>query len=157
MTTLEQLTPGMQLVYDGNKVYTVTDDVAHQFSAGDQLVFVRGFDAPIIIPKASIDLVDADIKAATNGFYALSQVSDDAINDFYDAFSRNLNDDAIWANIQAVNDEDVAAAKTKGRSTTRLIADDKCRNNMVAGLLDLASTGAAGIGHSRRNPRRLVG
>ena len=136
MTTLEQLTPGMQLVYDGNKVYTVTDDVAHQFSAGDQLVFLRGFDAPIIIPKASIDLVDADIKAATNGFYALSQVSDDAINDFYDAFSRNLNDDAIWANIQAVNDEDVAAARAKGRSTTRLIADDKCRNNMVAGLLD---------------------
>jgi glutamate-5-semialdehyde dehydrogenase len=126
----------MQLIYDGNKVYTVTDDVAQQFSAGDQLVFVRGFDAPIIIPKTSIDLVAADIQAATNGFYALSQVSDDAINDFYDAFSRNLNDDAIWSKIQAVNDDDVAAAKAKGRSITRLIADGKCRETMVSGLLN---------------------
>lgn len=136
MTTLEQLTPGMQLIYDGNQVYTVTNELSQEFSAGDQLVFVRGFDAPIIIPKTSIDLVAADIKAATHGFYALSQVSDDAINDFYDAFSRNLNDDAIWSKIQVVNDEDVAAAKAKGRSITRLVADDRCRQNMVSGLLD---------------------
>ncbi len=136
MTTLTELRSGMQLIYDGNKVYTVTNELAQQFSAGDQLVFVRGFDAPIIIPKSSIDLVDADIKAATNGFYALSQVSDDAINGFYDAFSNHLNDDSIWSKIQAVNDEDVAAAKAKGRSITRLVADDKCRHNMVAGLLD---------------------
>ena len=54
MTTLTELRSGMQLIYDGNKVYTVTDDVAQQFSAGDQLVFIRGFDAPIIIPKTSL-------------------------------------------------------------------------------------------------------
>ena len=133
---IEQLTAGMQLIYDGNRLFTVDDDLATQFKSGDHLVFVSGFDRPIIIPKQSMDLVGAEIQLAKDGFYSLGRVSNDAINGFYDAFSANLMNDDVWSKIQDVNDEDVQAAKAKGRSITRLVADDKCRKNMAAGLLD---------------------
>ena len=81
-------------------------------------------------------MVGAEIQLAKDGFYSLGRVSNDAINGFYDAFSANLMNDDIWSKIQEVNDEDVQAAKAKGRSITRLVADDKCRKNMAAGLLD---------------------
>ena len=135
-STLVKLSPGMQLVHSGNQMYTVTEDLAKQFSSGDQLVFVCGFNEPIIIPSASIALVEDEIQAAKRGFYALSQVSDDAINVLYDTFSNYLNDNDVWAKIQDVNDQDVADAKAKGRSITRLVANDSCRQNMISGLLD---------------------
>ena len=90
----------------------------------------------MVIPSSSIALVEAEIQAAKRGFYALSQVSDDAINAFYDTFSNYLNDNDVWAKIQDVNDQDVADAKAKGRSITRLVANEQCRQNMMSGLLD---------------------
>ncbi|MEK9728291.1 MAG: glutamate-5-semialdehyde dehydrogenase, partial [Candidatus Margulisiibacteriota bacterium] len=133
---LNRLTVGMQLIYNGNQLFTVDDELVDEFQSGDHLVFVPGFDRPIVIPSNSIQQVDVEIQHAMDGFYSLGRVSSDAINGFYDAFSNHLMDDDIWSKIQHVNDLDVADAKAKGRSITRLVADDKCRNNMAAGLLD---------------------
>jgi glutamate-5-semialdehyde dehydrogenase len=61
-------------------------------------------------------------------------VSDAAVNAFFDAFAARLEADESWAPISAANDQDVAAAKARGRSTTRLVASARMRADMIAGL-----------------------
>ena len=133
---LTKLTAGMQLIYDGNKVFTVDEALASEFKAGDKLLFTKGVSEPTLIPKVAIDLVKTEVDLAKKGFYQLATVTDDSINAFYDYFSANLQDDSIWKNIQKVNEHDVRKAQAKGKSITRLIANDNCRNNMIAGLND---------------------
>ncbi|MBL6722853.1 MAG: glutamate-5-semialdehyde dehydrogenase [Candidatus Margulisbacteria bacterium] len=135
--TLNQLESGMQLVHSGNQVYQVTDALAEQFKPGDHLVFVRGFSEPIIIPSESMALVEQEVNAAVDGFYSLNSVADSAIDAFYDACADRLNTPSIWETIQTINHQDVAQATAKGRSTTRLVADDTCKTQMIDGLLDV--------------------
>ena len=134
--TLTQLQAGMQLLHSGDQVYTVAHNLAEQFQAGDKLLFVSGNSDPIIIPKFATELVADKIKASQTAFYHLADVSDDQLNLFYDTFSENLANDTIWESIKMVNIQDVEIAKKRGRSTTRLIASDKTRQNMIAGLLE---------------------
>jgi len=61
-------------------------------------------------------------------------VSDAAISRFFDAFAANLEDDVRWGEIAAANAADVAAARARGRSTTRLAASEAMRRDMIAGL-----------------------
>ncbi len=139
MTTsqiINQLTPGMQLVHEGNRLFTVNDALANEFQAGDKLMFVSGFDDPILIPKFATELVADKIKRSKAAFYDLGSVSDDQLNYFYDSFAQNLANDSIWDQIKDVNNDDVSLAKQKGRSTTRLIASEKTRTNMIAGLIE---------------------
>ena len=66
----------------------------------------------------------------------MESVSYDQLNYFYDSFAQNLANDSIWDQIKDVNNDDVSLAKQKGRSTTRLIASEKTRTNMIAGLIE---------------------
>ncbi len=133
---LTELKAGMQLIYDGNKLFTVDKELASKFKSGDRLLFTKGESKPILIPSASTELVAKEIHLAKQGFYDLATVSDKQINIFYDTFSSNLANDVIWKNIQTINNLDVKRAQEKGKSTTRLIANNKCRQNMIAGLAD---------------------
>ena len=56
---------------------------------------------------------------------ALGEVSDEAITAFFDRFAALLEDDQSFAPILAANDADVETARTKGRSTTRLVLSPK--------------------------------
>jgi glutamate-5-semialdehyde dehydrogenase len=134
MAQLTSLTAGMQFIHSGGQVFTVSETLASTFESGDHLMFVHGHSDPLVVPASAIRRVDADVQAAIQGFYDLSRVSDAAIDGFYDAFSARLMDDTIWSNIAAVNKDDVRVAKAQGRSTTRLVADEACRQGMVAGL-----------------------
>ncbi len=129
---LTALSEGMQIIYEGNKVYTVTKDIADQFSDGAMFFLVN--DSPIIIPKCAINAINDEMIRAKQGLNELAAVSDDQINQFYDAFAQKLSDDDVWANIQEINESDISEAIKKGRSTTRLVANDKCRIQMIAGL-----------------------
>ena len=60
-TQLTALEPGMQLIYGGNKLYTVTETLANQFKAGDKIMFIENHDEPIIIPGFAITLVNEKI------------------------------------------------------------------------------------------------
>jgi glutamate-5-semialdehyde dehydrogenase len=64
----------------------------------------------------------------------MATVGDDQIDDFYERFAARLADDATFAAIAAANDEDVEAARARGRSTTRLMLSEKMRAEMVEGL-----------------------
>jgi glutamate-5-semialdehyde dehydrogenase len=64
----------------------------------------------------------------------MGTVGDDRITRFYEEFAARLADDGVWQPIAAANAADVEQARARGRSTTRLVADEKMRRGMVAGL-----------------------
>jgi glutamate-5-semialdehyde dehydrogenase len=128
---LETLTPGMQLVSNGNSVYTVTESFANQFKSGDKVYCIDGESEPIIIPKEDIDALDKMMRNAQNGFESLATLDASVIDAFYGYVLAYLSDDNRWQTIQSINNHDVENAQKKGRSTTRLVADDRCRKNMI--------------------------
>ena len=71
-TQLTALEPGMQLIYGGNKLYTVTETLANQFKAGDKIMFIENQDEPIIIPEFSITLGRRKNKKISNRFFSIS-------------------------------------------------------------------------------------
>ncbi|RAP26921.1 glutamate-5-semialdehyde dehydrogenase [Candidatus Marinamargulisbacteria bacterium SCGC AG-333-B06] len=134
MTKITTLTEGMQIIHNGNQLYTVTKELSNTFQEDDTLIFIPSLDDPIHIPKFAIDLVQKEILAAQQGFYELAAASDEQLNTFFETFSKNLANNSIWENIQSINNIDVEKAKQNKKSTTRLEANDKCRNAMIEGL-----------------------
>jgi glutamate-5-semialdehyde dehydrogenase len=134
MTNLQELTPGMPVVYGGNKVTHVSPELAARFQAGDRLLVVAETGDLLHIPAAEQQVATDAVSRVWAAFQAMSEVSDTQISLFFDEFAARLEDDAAWAYIQTANTEDVQGAKAKGRSTTRLAATDKMRKEMIAGL-----------------------
>jgi len=131
---LDRLTPGMAVPFGGNRFAVVPDDLAAAFGAGDRLIVVDRTGDLLHVP-AEVQAIASDaVGRACSAFQRMGEVSDDAISAFFGAFAGRLGDDAAWARIVAANDEDVAAAKARGRSTTRLQVGDAMRRDMIAGL-----------------------
>jgi glutamate-5-semialdehyde dehydrogenase len=133
-TVLETLPRGTQLLYGGNRLVRVPDQIADSFEAGDRLVVVQTTGDVLHIPAALYDLVERGVQRARQAFAELTTLPDAAIARFYDLFAAKLGDPQIWSQIQEANDEDVRVARSRGRSTTRLAADAKMRAKMVEGL-----------------------
>jgi len=131
---LNELTAGMPVVFGGNKLTRVPVEIAQAFHPGDRLLVVEESGDLLHISAEQFRLAEDAVARACRAFAGMGAVSDTAITAFYEAFARRLADDACWAPIQTANDEDVARAKAKGRSTTRLVAGDKMRRDMIAGL-----------------------
>jgi glutamate-5-semialdehyde dehydrogenase len=131
---LVHLTPGMAIPYGGDRLARVPDDLAARFQAGDRLVVVQETGALLHIPAALHTAAATAVERAHTAFQAMGFVSDDQISAFFAAFADRLGDDAAWAVIAEANARDVEAAKARGRSTTRLIANEAMRRDMIAGL-----------------------
>jgi glutamate-5-semialdehyde dehydrogenase len=131
---LDKLTPGMPLPFGGNRVATVSPELAAAFRAGDRLVVVQETGALLHVPAAVQAVAEAAVGRAHEAFQKMGRVSDDQITRFFEAFARRLADDKSWSAIAAANAADVDRARTAGRSTTRLIADEKMRRGMIEGL-----------------------
>lgn len=134
MTSLERLTPGMPVVYGGNQVTTVPDDLAGAFAPGDRLVVVQHDGALLHVPAAEHARVDEAVTAAHAAFHALAAADDGAISAFYDGFAARLADNGVFEVVAAANAADVDAARTRGRSTTRLVLSERMRSDMIDGL-----------------------
>ena len=131
---LETLTPGMAVPFGGDRVTFVTRELAERFVPGDRLIVEQQSGTLLHIPAAEQALAEDAVGRAHAAFMAMGQVSDAAITNFFDRFAAGLADDDVWADIQAANRDDVARAKVKGRSTTRLVASNAMRDEMIAGL-----------------------
>jgi glutamate-5-semialdehyde dehydrogenase len=140
---LSSLQPGMPIVYGGNRVTQVDDDLAAAFVEGDRLVVVQDTGDLLHIPGGEWETAGAAIDAAVAAFSAMGGVTRGQLTTFYEAFAGYLSDDDSFAPIREANDADVAAAADKGRSTTRLALGDAMRQDMVNGLLQWV--GAIGI------------
>ncbi|MEX0868074.1 MAG: hypothetical protein WD011_00235, partial [Nitriliruptoraceae bacterium] len=133
-TPLARLEPGMPIVYGGDRVTTVPDDLAAAFAPGDALVVVQSTGDLLHLPAADRAAARTAVDAAVAAFDALGTVSAAQLDRFYEAFADRLADDATFADIAAANAADVDAARAAGHSVTRLILDERMRRDMIAGL-----------------------
>lgn len=133
-TRLERLTPGMPIVFGGDRVAEVSPELAAAFQPGDRLVVVQETGDLLHVPAAIQALASDAVSQAHAAFAELANASDQQIVNFFDAFATLLADDRRWARIAEANATDVAQAQTRGRSTTRLAVTEAMRADMIAGL-----------------------
>jgi len=131
---LEKLTAGQIVPFGGDKVARVSDSLAAAFRAGDRLIVIQDTGDLLHVPAAIQAITDSAVGRAGEAFAGLALVSDEQITRFFELFAGKLADDAAWSAIAEANAADVEAAKAKGRSTTRLVANAKMRRAMIEGL-----------------------
>ena len=108
---LDRLLPGMPIVYGGNRITAVSDELASRFQAGDHLLVVQETGDLLHIAAADYDVACAAVARAYAAFEAMAQVSDAAIGRFFDLFAAHLESDAVWTAITQANEEDVPWAE----------------------------------------------
>lgn len=133
-TLLTSLEAGMPIVYGGNRVVTVDEELARVFREGDRLVVVQDTGALLHIPEADWKTASSAVEAAATAFSKMGGVDSAQLETFFDTFADRLGDDSIFATISAANAGDVDRAKQRGRSTTRLVFDGSMREGMIDGL-----------------------
>ncbi len=134
MAELDALTPGMPILYGGNKVTEVPESLANAFTPGDHVIVVQTTGDLLHVPADVAAIAHDSVSAAVEAFGQMGAVGDDQISSFFDAFADRLADDDVFAPIAAANAADIESAKERGRSTTRLELSTKMRNDMIAGL-----------------------
>jgi glutamate-5-semialdehyde dehydrogenase len=131
---LTEVSAGMPIVFGGDRIIRVSEEIAHRFRSGDALVPIEASGELLLIPAAERRLVGEAVGRAADAFAKMGAVSDEQISAFFEAFAKHLESGGVWAEIERTNADDVADARKRGRSTTRLVADDKLRRGMIEGL-----------------------
>jgi glutamate-5-semialdehyde dehydrogenase len=131
---LDHLTAGMPIVFGGDRLTFVSDELADAFVAGDELVVLQDTGELLHVPRADRLAARGAVDAAVQAFAAMGDVTEDQLDAFYGGFARRLAEEAAFAPIAAANAADVDAARARGRSTTRLVLSEGMRADMVAGL-----------------------
>jgi glutamate-5-semialdehyde dehydrogenase len=143
--TLETLTQGQAIPYGGDKVAFVGEALARGFKAGDRLIVMQDTGALLHVPAEQHRIAEEAVGRAHAAFQRMGEVTDAQISAFFEAFAGLLDDALRWQAIAQANDEDVARAKARGRSTTRLNASPAMRQGMIDGLKAwAASSGGRG-------------
>ena len=130
----EPLLQAGDLVAIGRHRTRVTAEFASSLEEGDQVLALSGSGELRRLPKHIVELVDISVGRAVSAFEQLSSASDQAINQFFELAAAALLDDAVFARVQTSNLADVESARTRGRSTTRLLLTDSMRHDMVSAL-----------------------
>jgi glutamate-5-semialdehyde dehydrogenase len=131
---LERLTAGMAIPFGGDRVAYVPEALAAAFAPGDRLIVVQETGELLRVPAEVHALATASVDAATQAFAEMGKISDAAITRFFEAFAAKLAADETWAPVAEANAKDVASARSRGRSTTRLALSPRMRADMIAGL-----------------------
>jgi glutamate-5-semialdehyde dehydrogenase len=131
---IESLEAGMPILVGGNRIVRVTTQLAAEFRSGDTLGVVEGSDELLLIPRAERAIAEAAVGAAVRAFDAMREVSDAQITSFFRGFAERLADTDVWQAVASANTADIALAKERGRSTTRLEANERLRGAMIEGL-----------------------
>jgi glutamate-5-semialdehyde dehydrogenase len=131
---LEALAPGQAIVFGGDRVSYVGEELAAAFRPGDRLLVDPDIGELLRVPAAEHAVAAEAVGRAAAAFARMGEVTDDEIGAFFDVFAARLADDAVWAKIATANAADVESAKGRGRSTTRLAVSETMRADMIAGL-----------------------
>lgn len=131
---LTKLEAGMPIVYGGNRVATVDQDLASAFQEGDRLVVVQDTGALLHIPALEWDRARSAVDAATTAFSKMGAIESGQLGDFFNVFADRMKDDSTFAPISEANERDIEHARQRGRSTTRLVLGDSMRQGMIEGL-----------------------
>ena len=133
-TVLETLEPGQPIIFGGNRVTTVPTELARAFTAGDRLIVVNDTGDLLHVPADVWGVATGAVERAWQAFAHMGAVDDNTISRFFDRFAANLAADDRFAAIAEANRADVASARQRGRSTTRLELTDGMRADMIDGL-----------------------
>ena len=131
---LSSLTPGQPIVYGGDRVAYVSDELAEAFGPGDHVVVDPTTGTVLHLPADVRELVAVAVSRAVTAFSGLARCTDEQITRFFREFADRLADDAGFAPIAEANAADLERARTRGRSTTRLELSAGMRADMIAGL-----------------------
>lgn len=128
------LTAGQQIVYAGDRVSEVSQQLALAFEPGDRLLVDPQTGTLLHVTAAAHAGASVAVDAAVDAFAQLKHCSDDQITAFFAGFAERLADDRAFAPIAAANRADIERARSRERSTTRLELSDSMRSGMIAGL-----------------------
>ncbi|MEN8235557.1 MAG: aldehyde dehydrogenase family protein [Actinomycetota bacterium] len=134
MERLENLSPGTPILWGGNRITRVSEDLASAFKPGDSLIVMQTDGTLLHVPAAEQAVATEAVDSAVDAFDEMGGVPDERISEFYELFASTLADDNSFAAIAAANRSDVARAKSRGRSATRLVLSDRMRAGMIEGL-----------------------
>ncbi|WP_203236418.1 hypothetical protein [Methylobacterium crusticola] len=154
--TIERLIPGSLVLFGGNRAAVITPDLADRFEPGDHLLVLPETGDFLHIPAAQMLLAGAAVDRAHAAFQAMSAVSDQAVDRFFDGFAALLEAQSVWDAVTEANLRDVERARSDGRSTTRLVASDRMRHDMIAGLRAWRDSDA-GSAHGTTCGFRVIG
>jgi glutamate-5-semialdehyde dehydrogenase len=131
---LTSVSSGMRILFGGDRLIAVPDEIVARFREGDALVVAESTAEVLLIPAEQRARARAEVTRAAQAFDRLRHADDRDLTRFYQGFAERLGDEAVWSEIARVNARDVADAKQRGRSTTRLLADERMRRAMIEGL-----------------------
>lgn len=134
ITQLASLPRGTKLLFGGDKLIAVPDAIADRFAPGDSVVIAEATHEVLLIPAAERRIANDQVSRALEAFESVRSASDESIALFFETFARRLQDDPTWLAIEEANARDVASAKQRGRSTTRLATSAAMRASMIEGL-----------------------
>ena len=131
---LTELGAGMPIIFGGDRVTRVPPELADAFAEGDRLVVVQDTGALLHIPADEWLKAESAVDTASRAFSEMGGVTRDMLEAFFNSFASILEDDDSFAHIAQANAEDVESARSRGRSTTRLVLSDRMREAMIEGL-----------------------
>lgn len=115
----------------GSEVIVLGNEMAALLQPGDTVLAVGATHSLKRIPLAVHELVDMSVSSAMSAFAQMSVIEVSAMNAFFENAASRLKDDEIFHHVLSANDEDVADARSRQRSTTRLVLSQKMRADMV--------------------------
>ena len=134
ISKLEGLPRGTQLLLRGDQLIAVPDAIADRFVKGDAVVISERTEEVLLIAAAERRVAHEAVSRALDAFAIVRSTPDESIARFFEGFAGRLADDEIWRAIEQANAGDVASAKQRGRSTTRLSTSEAMRRDMIEGL-----------------------
>ena len=113
--------------------HPVGDEIADRYREGDLIIGLSGGHL-LHVPQDDLLVANRAVTQSVEAFDLLKSVASDQISQFFHTFAQRLKDDAIFAKIKKCNEDDVASAVQRGRSTTRLMLTDVMRGDMISAL-----------------------
>lgn len=129
----QTLTAGDRILV-GSRIIEVSADLASRFRPGDALAGIAETGEILHIPAEEASLAFDAVTKAVDAFSKLQSIPQDAVTVFFESFAKFLEDDQTFSPIAEANMSDLADAKDRGRSTTRLELSIAMRADMIAGL-----------------------
>ncbi|MFM8625539.1 MAG: aldehyde dehydrogenase family protein [Actinomycetota bacterium] len=118
----------------GEHLLVVDETLAAEFSPGDRLIGVAATGQLRRVPSATARLVADAVTAACEAFVELGAAGSGVVDRFFGIAADRLADDDVCAPVLSANGADVASARARGRSTTRLELTPRMRADMVSSL-----------------------
>ncbi len=131
MSHAETLREGDRVLV-GSRLIDVSADFAASLLPGDEVLGVAATGELKRIPADIRRLVVDGVTRATVAFAQLQTMSRASVTQFFLAAADLLADDSVFDAVARANAADVASARERGRSTTRLVLSPKMRSDMVA-------------------------